>query len=95
MLAYLESAAEDQREMVQQMLEYITDLSSDQDSPTLNAGGLRHAVNSGLSSGVATAFVHGVAATQCVDVTAMAQRAIGVKVSPQADPRTSSRMIWQ
>ena len=64
MLAYLESAAEDQREMVQQVLEYITDLSSDENSPTLNAGGHRHAVNSGLSSGVATAFVHGVAATQ-------------------------------
>ena len=39
------------------------DLSSDDDSPTLNTGGHRHAINSGLSSGAATALVHGVMST--------------------------------
>ena len=64
MLAYLESAAEDQREMIQQMLEDIADPSSDEDAPALNNGGHRHGINSVRSSGVATAFVHGVAPTQ-------------------------------
>ena len=82
MLAYLESAAEDQREMIQQMLEDIADPSSDEDAPALNNGGHRHGINSVRSSGVATAFVMVWRQHSCVDVTVMAQRAMEVKVFP-------------
>ena len=93
MLAYFEWAAEGQREMVQQMLEYITDLSSDEalqlSMPVVIV--MQSTQDSlpelpQLSSMVWRQH-------SCVDMTAMAQRAIRVKVSPQADPRTSSRMI--
>ena len=39
MLALLEVATTETREQVQRVLEDITDLSSDEDSPTVNTGG--------------------------------------------------------
>jgi len=61
MLAALEVATAETRGHIQQVLEDITDLSSDEDSPTMNTGGHATALNSGVSTGIATAFVHGVA----------------------------------
>jgi len=61
MLALLEVATTETREQVQRVLEDITDLSSDEDSPTVNTGGHQVAMNSRLSTTIATAFVHGVA----------------------------------
>ena len=70
MLAALDVATAKTRGHIQQVLEDITDLSSDEDSPTMNTGGHDIALNTGghdiaLNSGVptdiATAFVHGVA----------------------------------
>ena len=61
MLALLEVATTETREQVQQVLEDITDLSSDEDSPTVNTGGHQVAMNLRLSTTIATAFVHGVA----------------------------------
>ncbi|CAL1155516.1 unnamed protein product [Cladocopium goreaui] len=61
MLAALEVATAETRGHIQQVLEDITDLSSDEDSPTMNTGGHDIALNSGVPTGIATAFVHGVA----------------------------------
>ena len=61
MLAFLETATAETREQVQQVLEDTTDLSSDEDSPTINTGGHQVAMNSRLSTTIATAFVHGIA----------------------------------
>ena len=61
MLAALEVATAETRGHIQQVLEDITDLSSDEDSPTMNTGGHATALNSGVPTGIATAFVHGVA----------------------------------
>ena len=61
MWAFLETATAETREQVQQVLEDITDLSSDEDSPTINTGGHQVAMNSRLSTTIATAFVHGIA----------------------------------
>ena len=61
MLAFLETAKAETREQVQQVLEDITDLLSDEDSPTINTGGHQVAMNSRLSTTIATAFVHGIA----------------------------------
>ena len=49
MLALLEVATTETREQVQQVLEDITDLSSDEDSPTVNTGGHQVAMHSRLS----------------------------------------------
>ena len=61
MLAFLETAKAETREQVQQVLEDITDLLSDEDSPTINTGGHQVTMNSRLSTTIATAFVHGIA----------------------------------
>ena len=61
MLTALEVATTETRGHIQQVLEDITDLSSDEDSPTINTGGHATALNSGVPTGIATAFVHGVA----------------------------------
>lgn len=61
MLALLEVATTETREQVQQVLEDITDLSSDEDFPTVNTGGHQVALNSGLSTAIGTAFPHGIA----------------------------------
>ena len=61
MLAFLETAKAETREQVQQVLEDITDLLSDEDSPTINTGGHQVAMTSRLSTTIATAFVHGIA----------------------------------
>ena len=61
LLAFLEATTAETREQVQQVLEDITDLSSGEDSPAINTGGHQVAMNSRLSTAIATAFVHWVA----------------------------------
>lgn len=64
MLAYLETADDEQREEMRQMLNDIADLSTDEESPTMNTGGRGRGLVQGTSAQAATAFLHGVAATQ-------------------------------
>ena len=61
LLAFLKATTAETREQVQQVLEDITDLSSGEDSPAINTGGHQVAMNSRLSTAIATAFVHWVA----------------------------------
>lgn len=59
-----ETADENQRGDAMQVLEDITDLTSDDEPPTLRTGGPRRNWNDGYTRAVATAFTHGFAATQ-------------------------------
>ena len=61
MLAMLETATNDTRHQIRMVLEDITDLSSDEDSPTMNTGGHAAAMDVGLTTGIGTAFIHGIA----------------------------------
>ena len=64
MLAFLETATEDENERMENMLQEIGDLSSDEDSPAMNTGGHRRNLPTGTSSRLASAFVYGAAVYQ-------------------------------
>ena len=52
------------------MLHEISNLSTDEDSPTMNTGGHRRNLANGTSSQLASAFVYGAAANHsCLDAT--------------------------
>ena len=63
LLAFLESADEEGIEDTQQMLNDISDLSTDEASPTMNTGGRRRALRAG-ATGSTAAFLLGVTASQ-------------------------------
>ena len=63
MLAFLERADDDGREDMQQMLNDITDLSTDEEAPAMNTGGRRGALANG-ATGSTAAFLCGMTATQ-------------------------------
>ena len=82
LLAYLESAMEGQPEMVQQMLEDITDLSSDEDSPTVNTGGYCMPSTQDTLLELPQLLCMVRQQLSCAGVTQKAQKAVEMKSSP-------------
>ena len=71
MLSFLETAADEENERLEYMLHEISDLSSDEDSPTRNDGGHRRNMANGTSSQLASDFVYGMVLLpiSCLDAT--------------------------
>ena len=81
MLTFLETASGEENERMEYMLHEISDLSTDEDSPTMNTGGHRRNLANGTSSQLASAFVYGAAANQlsgCDNGPAMGQTTSGI-----------------
>ena len=64
MLAFLETATDEENERMEYMLHEISDLSSDEDSPTMSTCGRQRNLANGTSSRLASAFVYGATANQ-------------------------------